>query len=127
MSAHRGEGDGQEVGMSASPQVAALAKLVHGSLGNMSPTQRARGLERLTARLEQRRGRRPVRLLVAGGMLAVAAVALLVGLPRAGRFGGSAPLAYTVEAGVVEPGGTIVGSGEPVVRFVDGSSVKLDA
>src|SRR5262252_6366687 len=119
MSANRGESE---------VQVAALAKLVQGSIGTMTPTQRARGLERLSARLEQRRRRRPARLVLSGGVLAVAAVALLVGLPRIARHGGAdtSPLAYRVEAGALGPGGTLVSSGaaEPALRFADGSSVK---
>src|SRR5262245_57950978 len=115
------------------PRLTELASLAHGTLGHMTPTQRARGLERLTARMHRDRARRPLRLVLLGGALVTAAVALAL-LPRVGGLATApAPLGYTAEGCVIGPSGAIVPQAPqagapaavPTVRFADGTQVKL--
>ena len=45
----------QAAGDGSDPRVLALARLAHGSLGQLTPAARARGLERMSERLTRRR------------------------------------------------------------------------
>jgi hypothetical protein len=109
------------------PQAAALAELARKSLGQMSPAERAGGLDRLRARLAFGRWRtgRPLAYVLLG---AAAATAVVVLLSRAGIPGEpEPPLAFGVEGGALGPGGAIEarGDAEPALRFVDGTVITL--
>jgi TolA-binding protein len=111
------------------PRAAALAAMARGSLGHMSPTQRARGLEALDARLRRRaHGPRPRLYLSAATAVALATV-VGFGAWRGGalRLFPARPLSYQVEGGAIGAAGSIEGAAGAArtVRFAEGTAVKL--
>jgi hypothetical protein len=123
-------GDGRDTGLrepiELRPRAAELAKLARRSLGQMSPAQQLRGLEELRARRVRRR-RRIAIAATFGGLASAAAAVVLV--PRVVRHAAlpAEPLSYLVEGGALGPGGAIeaASDAEPVLRFVDGTVIKL--
>jgi TolA-binding protein len=113
-----------------SGEAAAMAALARAELGHMTPTQRVRGLDRVSARIEgrARRLRTFGRLAVVGSFSVVAAVAVFA--LRSGRLApATPPVAFQIEGGALGAAGAILSANgaAPTVRFVDGTAVKLAA
>jgi ferric-dicitrate binding protein FerR (iron transport regulator) len=109
------------------PEAAELTRLARRSLGHLSPTQHARGLAALRARLLRRGQPRTVFGLALAGLSAAAAIALVA----PGRLQRATPplaaLTYQVDEGSVDTDGAIRAraDGAPALEFVDGTVIKL--
>jgi hypothetical protein len=100
-------------------QVEALGELARGALGHLTPEQCLRGEQAIERHMGRIRSSWRVRGLAAALVVAVAIVALV--------WLRSAPLEYVVENGRVGEGLAIEGQGSvaPMLRFSDGSEVRL--
>jgi hypothetical protein len=130
------EAEGTALGRGA----AALAALVRSAVRPMTSSQRAAGLQAVTARLAAR-GRRRLGAVVAAAIattaVATGAVLLVVEVrdrPQVAAEGAAAPhpaapLGYRVEGGEVGTGGYVrpVGISGTTLRFSDGTELKLPA
>lgn len=110
-------------------RVDAVAEFVRTAAPPMTTAQRVEGLQALTFRLGQRRraGRRSAWLaLFAAGAAAVGAVVLWRGAHHPTTADGDA-LAYRIEGGDIGDGGYVrsFGTGGPVLRFSEGTSMHL--
>jgi len=112
-----------------SPDIADLARVARRTLGHMSETQYARGLEAARGHGARRRAARIRRWMVIGGASATAGIAAFVLTPHVLQrmHQGAPPLALQVESGAIASGGAIVArdNEQAALRFGDGTVIKL--
>ncbi len=120
MTHDHGQGGGQD------PSFQPLIELARSSLGHLTPEQCLRGEQAILRRLNQTWAPRSPWL--ARGILAAAAIPVLLGAALLLRHVVMPdPLAYHVENGFMDPTQSVHASGanSPMLRFSDGSEVRL--
>jgi hypothetical protein len=117
-------------GSGLDPRAVEMAQIARKTLGQMSPTLRARGIDALHRLVLRRQSTRRRIAFAAVGVAAGLAIAFG---PRAFRRFNQEPalppLALTVEGGAIEPSGEIrarVEADPPALRFGDGTVIRLD-